>query len=59
MKVKTNLKAGGIMENLTGQAKQVVSTGVNFYENSRQGVVDFGQTQVDRVRKAWQALSEL
>ncbi len=59
MKVKTNLKAGSLLTDAANQAKQAVSTTTGYLMDTRQGVLDFGQVELNKVRQAVQTLATL
>lgn len=59
MKVKTDIKAGSILNDAANQAKQVVSSTTTYLMDTRQGVLDYGQAELNKVRQAVQTLATL
>jgi hypothetical protein len=59
MKVKTNLKAGGMFNDAANQAKQTASTATGYLMDTRQGVIDYAQSELTKVRQAVQTLATL
>ena len=59
MKVKTDIKAGSILNDAANQAKQVVSSTTTYLMDTRQWVLDYGQAELNKVRQAVQTLATL
>jgi hypothetical protein len=59
MKVQTNLKAGGVLNDAATQAKQAVSATTGYLLTTRQGVLDYAQSEVNKARQAVQTLASL
>ncbi len=59
MKVITDITAGSILNDAANQAKQVVSSTTTYLMDTRQGVLDYGQAELNKVRQAVQTLATL
>jgi hypothetical protein len=59
MRVKTDLKAGGMLNDAANQAKQAVSATTGYLMDTRQGVLNYAQSGLNKVREAVQTLATL
>ena len=56
MKVKTGIKAGGLLNETADQAKQAVLTTTGYVQDLRQGVLDAAQSGLEKARQTWNAV---
>jgi hypothetical protein len=59
MKVKTDLKAGSLLNDATQQAQQMVSSATDYLQGTRKDVLDFAQVKLNKARQAWQAIASI
>jgi hypothetical protein len=59
MKVRTDLKTGNLLNDLSRQSQQAVSTAAGYLMDTRKDVLNFGQNTINQARQALASLIKL